>query len=61
MSVSLGTMVKQIDGLTSSDVSEWEAQFIENIVARTKCGDDTRGLSEKQAETVLNIWRKHFA
>jgi hypothetical protein len=60
--VSLGTKVKQISALIDTkDVNEWENGFIESVVTKTQSGNDTRGLSEKQIETVERIWRKHFA
>lgn len=62
MSVSVGAMIAQIEGLhDTADVTEWENGFIESVVTKTQSGKDTRGLSEKQIETVERIWRKHFA
>jgi hypothetical protein len=60
--ISVGTMIRQIEGLhDTGDVTEWENGFIESVVTKTQSGNDTRGLSEKQIETVERIWRKHFA
>ena len=59
---SLNTMVTQLCAMVgTSDLSEWEAGFIDSIDDKTQGGKDTRGLSEKQAETVQRIWNKHFA
>jgi hypothetical protein len=55
-------MVKQISALIDTkDVNEWENSFIESVVFKTACGSKTTNLTEKQVETVENIWRKHFA
>ena len=60
--LSLSTMVKKIAGLAhTQDVSEWESQFIDSIVARTDGGKNTTALSEKQVEIVERIHGKHFA
>jgi hypothetical protein len=60
--VSIGTMIRQIEGLhDTGDVTEWENGFIESVVTKTGSGADTRALTEKQIETVERIWRKHFA
>jgi hypothetical protein len=60
--VSIGAMVKQIEGLHDTpDVSEWENGFIASVVTKTRSGADTQSLTEKQVETVERIWRKHFA
>jgi hypothetical protein len=62
MTVSLGTMVKQISALIDTkDVNEWENGFIESVAFKTAFGSKTTGLTEKQVETVERIWRKHFA
>jgi hypothetical protein len=59
--VSLGTMIKQLAGLTLGDLSEWEQQFVENVCNRTRDGHDTTRLSDRQTEIVEQIYRKHFA
>lgn len=60
--VSIGRMVKDLNGMTgTSDLSEWEEGFVVNIAARTLNGDRTSHLSEKQVETIENIWQRHFA
>lgn len=60
--VSVATMIEQIDGLCggtdmlrggSRDLSEWEEEFT--------TGKDTTQLSDKQLDSVERIWRKHFA
>lgn len=59
---SIGQMIMQIDGLLGTqNLSEWENEFVENIVERTNHGNRTTGLSPKQVEVVERIYRKHFA
>jgi hypothetical protein len=58
---SIGTKIQQIDGLADTpDVTSWENEFIANVVEKTGCGKATAMLSERQIETVENIYRKHF-
>ena len=55
---SLGQMVDQLDGLTGTkDLSEWENNFVESCVTAKTNG---RTLSDKRAEIVERIWKKHF-
>ena len=59
---SIGTMVKRIEGLVgTSDVTEWENNFIESVVEKTDCGNNTSRLTEKQLEVIQRIHNKHFA
>lgn len=61
MNVSIGTMVKTIDGLRGTkDVSSWEDEFIASVVDRTNNGANTTMLSEKQVSVVERIYNKHF-
>lgn len=60
--VSVGVMVKQLSGLLDTeDLSDWENEFVGNVVDRTQEGEVTGTLSERQVTTVERIWRKHFA
>lgn len=61
--VSIGTMIEQLDGLRDTDdLSEWEQGFVTNIIERyLTSGKDTRWMSSKQVDIVERIWRKHFA
>lgn len=60
--VSVGVMVKQLGGLLDTeDLSDWENEFVGNVVDRTQEGEVTGTLSERQVTTVERIWRKHFA
>lgn len=62
-SVSIGTMIEQLDGLRDTrDLSEWEQGFVTSILDRyLQAQKDTRWMSSKQVDTVDRIWRKHFA
>lgn len=61
-STSIGNMIVRIDGLQdTADVTEWENNFIRNIVDTTKCGRDTVPLTSKQVEIIERIHNKHFA
>jgi hypothetical protein len=60
--VSIGNMIKSITGmLGTDDLTEWETGFIERIAEMTNDGQHTSLLSDKQVETVENIYKKHFA
>ena len=68
--VSVGTMIEQIDGLHGStdmlrkepDLTEWEEGFVNSVVAKYKAASkDSTTLSDKQVAIVERIWRKHFA
>lgn len=59
---SLNTMVKRCAGLVGTkDVSDWESNFLQSIVERTKSGDNTTSLTEKQIDVLERIFNKHFA
>jgi hypothetical protein len=60
--VSLGTKVKQLEGLLDTkDLSDWENNFLHSVSVRTDCGRVTTGLSDKQIERLDELWGKHFA
>lgn len=57
--ISVAAMVKRLDGLLgTNDLTEWETEFVENVVERQEQG---LSLSSEQVEIVERIWRKHFA
>lgn len=59
---ALNTMVKKCAGLIDTrDVSEWESNFLRSIAERTRDGDDTRSLTEKQIDTLTEIYERHYA
>ncbi len=58
---SITLMVKRCAGLIDTkDVTAWENQFLTDILAKTRQGDDTTGLTEKQVDRVQQIFNKHF-
>lgn len=59
--VSVGTKIKQLDGLTQRDVTPWEHQFVRSIVLATQNGEHTGTLSDKRLTVIERIWSKHFA
>ena len=59
---SLNTMVRAVSGLQdTTDVSDWENQFITSVVEKTKNGDNTTSLTEKQIDVLQSLHDKHFA
>jgi hypothetical protein len=55
-------MIEQLDGLINTgDLSQWENQFVTNLVLRTVHGRDTTTLTEKQIERLQELYCKHFA
>lgn len=60
--MTLNTMVKRIAGLQgTTDVSEWEDEFITSVLEQTRNGDNTTSLTEKQITVVERLFHKHFA
>ena len=59
---TLNTMVKRVSGLIDTrDVSDWENDFLQSIVEKTRDGDDTSSLTDKQITSLEQIYKKHFA
>lgn len=62
MTVSIGTMTKQIIAMhDTGDLTDWENEFVGGLSDRTQDGKDTTRLSEKQVGIVERIWQRHFA
>jgi hypothetical protein len=60
--VSVGAMIKQLDGLRGTgDLSEWEEDFVKSVVGWSKGGTATQWITERQIEVVERIYGKHFA
>jgi hypothetical protein len=57
---SIGAMIKQIDGLSDSDLNIWETSFFDSVWTTSKEGKETSRLSEKQVECIEKIYNKHF-
>ncbi len=59
---SLNNMVKKVAGLAdTTDVSDWENQFIKSVAEKTNGGTNTASLTEKQIDVLERLHRKHFA
>lgn len=60
--VSIGTMIKQINGLRGTeDVNAWEDNFIMCINTETMNGTQTQRLSENKINVIEKLYRRHFA
>lgn len=57
----LGNMIKQVSGLTASDLNAWEKSFVDSVVEKSACGQNTTTLSPKQVEVIERLFDKHFA
>lgn len=55
-------MVKKVAGLQDTrDLTDWENGFVKSLVERTKNGDNTTRLTEKQIDRLQELYDKHFA
>lgn len=62
MMVSIRTQIAQISALLGTKaVNTWETEFIESILTKTKNGDNTTSLSEKQVECIEKIYNKNYS
>lgn len=60
--MNLNKLVQRVSGLQGTgDLTDWEEQFVSDIVKRTQEGSDTRSLTEKQIDVLERIFNKHFA
>ncbi len=54
-------MVRKCAGLVdTTDVSDWENQFLKSVVEKTNDGNNTTSLTEKQIDVLSRIYGKHF-
>lgn len=59
---SINTMVKRVQGLLDThDLNDFEQNFVQSIVMKTRDGKDTSSLTEKQIEVLERLFKKHFA
>jgi hypothetical protein len=59
---SLAQMIKQCSGLIGTkDATDWESDFLRSVVDRSGNGEYTPRITEKQAEVIERIYKKHFA
>lgn len=62
--VSLASMLEQINGLRGTrDITPWEDGFIKSAYGwfQSTGKKDSTSLTSKQAATVEEIWKRHFA
>lgn len=61
--VSIGSMIEQLDGLRDTDdLTPWEQEFVTSVLQRyLTAKKDSTVITPKQAEVIDRIWRKHFA
>ena len=58
---SLGQMIQQLHGMVgTSDLTEWETEFVQSVFNQSGEGKDTAFLSSKQAEKIGQLHSKHF-
>lgn len=58
---STANMIERLSGLLdTSDLTEWEQQFVANLKRHADAGEVTK-LTEKQVETLDQLHSKHFA
>lgn len=60
---SIKQQLDKIEGLLGTrDISDWEGNFIANVVEKVKQSKgNTSVLSDRQVETIEQIHNKHFA
>lgn len=59
---SLNNMVKRLAGLLGTgNLNAWEAQFVTNVLERSKQGENTSTITEEQIEVIELIFDNNFA
>jgi len=59
---SLNRMVQAVSGLMgTTDLNDWEENFVRSLIERTQNGKDTRSLTEKQIDRLEELFNKHFS
>jgi hypothetical protein len=54
--------LEQLSGLIgTADLNNWQAQFIRDNHARVVAANSSAALSEKQVETIDQLWQRHFS
>jgi len=60
--ISTNKMLEKLAGLVdTTDVNDWENEFLTSILALTQNGKLPSVLSDKQVECMERIYRKHLA
>jgi len=58
---TLNTMVKRLHGLVgTADLNAWEDEFVATCFTRTKQGENTTPLTERQIEVLERLFNRHF-
>lgn len=58
---TLNIMVKRLVGLVgTTDLNAWEDSFVADLYKRTRQGDDTRPLTDRQIEVLERLFDRHF-
>ena len=58
---STAAMIERLSELLgTSDLTEWEQRFVENLQRHAQAGEVTK-LTDKQVETLDQLHSKHFA
>jgi len=58
---SIRQKIQQLEGLVDTkDVTDWENQFIKNMVEKIKPDSSTTKLSSKEVDKIDQIHSKHF-
>lgn len=61
MNKSIRQKIQQLEGLVDTkDVTDWENQFIKNMVEKIKPDSSTTKLSSKEVDKIDQIHSKHF-
>lgn len=59
---STASMLESLDGLTdTTDLTEWENNFVISVLNQIEKGKMVTDLSGKQIEIIEKIYLKHFA
>lgn len=59
---SISQQILLLEGLIdTTDISEWESEFLTSIMEKTAQGKVTSNLTEKQLAVIERIYSKHFA
>jgi hypothetical protein len=66
--LSIGTMIEQLSALTTTDLTDWEEDFVKSIVEKYSNGKEannfaiaTVSFSAKQVTIIERIWQLHFS
>lgn len=59
---SVNVMLQRLHGLEdTTDLTEWQNEFVKNVWRSSLGARRTSVLTEKQVETIEELFKKHFA